>query len=372
MSESIVFRGTHIRYFDGRQEEGGAFVRIHLTAEFSEPVMEAMDWEEPGSSVTDAKLDGELHGTHLILTPGDKLLSRSEIQFDIRSAEDFKVVTVTEGDSKRRELRFIVRSSADGVAALVDQYIRVVGTHQGVLKISYVKQEQLPLQDAKPAEKPRKASTGCKFCDAGIPVAGESENHVNGERCTAFEDPAHGLTGRATAQSSPSNQKEKREVPDSVPSTPIEKCAVEHTPTTEQPDEHGAYLCDPTFSVECKAGKITAAIDALMIGPDEWITRMLISSPTGGQGGPLSQSGPYFPALDSAVAYTAWKGEKTARGFINQSKGAAAKSWLEVANWFHAQWAERYMECGFVSAENLGDAFEEHGVDTWTREEVAQ
>jgi hypothetical protein len=102
MSESIIFRGTHIRHFDGRQEEGGAFVRIHLTSEFSTNVMAEMDWTDPGVSVTEAKLDGELHGTHLILTPGDKQLAMNEIQFDVRSAEDFKVVTVTEKESKRR------------------------------------------------------------------------------------------------------------------------------------------------------------------------------------------------------------------------------------------------------------------------------
>lgn len=202
MSESIIFRGTHIRYFDGRQEEGGAFVRIHLTSEFSEPVMEAMEWEEPGSSVTDAKLDGELLGTHLILTPGDKLLSGSEIQFGIRSAEDFKVVSVTEGDSKRRELRFIVRSSADGVAALVDQYIRVVGTHQGALKVSYVKQEQLPLQESKPdAPKPAaKAKSGCKNCDAGIPKKDNDDaEHVNGELCKFWDKPLNPAPPMETA-----------------------------------------------------------------------------------------------------------------------------------------------------------------------------
>jgi hypothetical protein len=152
MAESITFRGCWVRYFDGRQEEGGAFVRIHMTAEFTEPVMVEMDWEDPGHSVSSANLEGSLLATHLILTPGDKQLKANELQFDISSIEDFKVATVQKDEMKRRELRFVVRSSAPGVAAQVDEYIRRIGEHQGAMKVSYVKQETLPLADKKPAK----------------------------------------------------------------------------------------------------------------------------------------------------------------------------------------------------------------------------
>lgn len=153
MAESIVFRGAFIRYFDGRQEEGGAFVRIHMTSEFTTPVMEEMGWDDPGGSVTDAKLSGELHATHLVLTPGDKQLRQSEIQFDIRDVGDFKMVSVEKDETKRRELRFVVRSSAADTAGLVDGYIRQIGEHQGVLRVSYTKQEELPLETAEAGAK---------------------------------------------------------------------------------------------------------------------------------------------------------------------------------------------------------------------------
>lgn len=190
MADSIIFRGTHIRYFDGRQEEGGAFVRVHLTSEFTEPVMQAMDWDEPGSSVTDAKLDGELHAINFILTPGDKQLQQHEIQFPIRSVEDFKVVTIEKDEVKRRELRFIVKSPAEGVAALVDNYIRRIGEHQGALKVSYTSQDQLDLQAAKDAvSKPKlKETTGCRACDAKIPLAeNDDAMHVDGQDCMAWD-----------------------------------------------------------------------------------------------------------------------------------------------------------------------------------------
>lgn len=144
MAESIIFRGAWIRYFDGRQEEGGAFVRIHMTAEFTKPVMDEMGWEDPGGSITDGKLEGELHATHFVLTPTD--LRAEAIKFDIRSVEDFKVVTIEKDEVRRRELRFVVRSSASDAAALVDGYIRKIGDHQGALKVSYTKQETFPLE----------------------------------------------------------------------------------------------------------------------------------------------------------------------------------------------------------------------------------
>jgi hypothetical protein len=354
MSESIIFRGTHIRYFDGRQEEGGAFVRIHLTSEFSTNVMAEMDWTDPGVSVTEAKLDGELHGTHLILTPGDKQLAMNEIQFDVRSAEDFKVVTVAEKESKRRELRFVVRTSAPGVAALVDNYIRRVGDHQGALKVSYVKQEQLPLHEVK-TEKPKKEKSGCRQCDAGIPFQDRDDSkHVNGEACKLWEQPAN-----------PGPPTEKVAPHDAAPaSNPGGKGEVAtYTPTTEQPNEHGSYTCKPTAIFDAKSGKVTARIEALMIGEDEWISKLDLQSSTSSSGGPISASGPYFPTLAAAVSYQAHKGEVMARSFINQTKGKVAKDWLEVANWLHDQWAGRYADCGFESVQHMADALEDYGVD---------
>jgi hypothetical protein len=148
-------------------------------------------------SCTDAKLDGELLGVNFILTPGDKKMAKNEIQFDIRSAEDFKVVTIEKDGVKRRELRFIVRSSAPGVAALVDNYIRHIGGHQGALKISHVKQESLDLGEKKgpsTGEDDRQATidealsgdrdTGCTSCNAGLPLDDFTPGkHVNGHTC---------------------------------------------------------------------------------------------------------------------------------------------------------------------------------------------
>lgn len=202
--ESITFRGAFVRYFDGRQEEGGAFVRIHMTADFSDVVINEMEWEDPGHSATDSKLEGELMGSNFILTPGDKSLSQYEIQFGIRSVEDFKMVRVADGESKRRELRFIVRSSAAGVAAMVDDYIRRVGDHQGALKVSYSREEQqaLPLRTASPAKEKEpeapepKAEAApeadfCVSCENDLPLTAAGDYHTNGTPCK--NSAKHGL-----------------------------------------------------------------------------------------------------------------------------------------------------------------------------------
>jgi hypothetical protein len=331
MADKITFRGSHIRYFDGRQEEGGAFVRIHMTSEFSTPVMQAMDWTDPGTSVTDAKLEGELHATNFVLTPGDKQLAAHEIQFDIRSVEDFKVVTVHEKESSsRRELRYVVRSSAPDVAAKVDQYIRRVGDHQGALVVSYTKQEEL-FNDKTASKAPRPEKSGCKSCDAKIPLV---ENilpleHVNGEFCKRVPMETAFLTDEPQATD---------EAPAAEPVDPAS-----YQPTTYEPNSNGVYNCDPTVVFEKTIGKIYGGIETLLIGVDEWVSGLCV------EGGKRLHSQPLkndrtFTTLDVAVAVKAVEGEQIARAEINQHKGAKALAWLELANWFMQQWTSRKPE----------------------------
>lgn len=151
MSETVIFRGAFIRHLDLRQgkEGGDVFTRIHVSAEFSDVVREKMEWEDPGDSITSAKLKGELLAQNFILTPGDKALRQWELQIAITDASDFQVVMLKDddGEPSGRQLRFIVRSPGDGVEAQVGQYIRRVGRHEGQLRISYepqAVQEELP------------------------------------------------------------------------------------------------------------------------------------------------------------------------------------------------------------------------------------
>jgi hypothetical protein len=334
MADKITFRGARIRYFDGRQEEGGAFVRIHMTSEFSTTVMEAMGWTDPGASVTDAKLEGELHATNFVLTPGDKQLVGHEIQFDIRSVEDFKVVTVHEKESSsRRELRYVVRSSAEDVAAMVDSYIRRIGDHQGLLAVSYTKQQEL-FDNKTAAKAPKPEKSGCRSCDARIPLNDGTAVHVNGEVCDAPQMPFPPMETEAADPET----------------TAASVDPASYEPTTELPNEHGVYICDPTVVFEKKVGKLFGAIEALLTGPDEWISGLSV------EGGKRLRSEQLknhesFSTLDMAVAVKAIQGEQFARAEINQHKGAKALAWLELANWFMQQWTSRRPE-SFATVED--------------------
>lgn len=147
--ETIIFRGAFVRYVDFRQEdEAGVFVRIHMTADFSDPMREAMEWQDPGDSITSAKLKGVLSASHLILTPSEKQMKKHELQLDIKDVGDFEYFAKRDGDGQitGRELRFKVRTSADPAEALVGQYVRLMGKGCGQLKVSYMKQDTLPLE----------------------------------------------------------------------------------------------------------------------------------------------------------------------------------------------------------------------------------
>ncbi len=189
MSESIIFRGAFIRHLDLRQgkEGGDVFTRIHVSAEFSDVVREKMEWEDPGDSITSAKLTGELLAQNFILTPGDKALKQWELQIAITDASDFQVVVLKDddGEPSGRQLRFIVRSPGDGVEAQVGQYIRRVGRHEGQLKISYepqAVQENLPIGKHAPKDGEEQA---CLPCSEGTPLRDGELIHTDLRPCVA-------------------------------------------------------------------------------------------------------------------------------------------------------------------------------------------
>ncbi len=215
MSESILFRGSTLKFFDLRQgkEGGDVFCRIHMAADFSEQVREAMEWDV-GESPTDAKLPGELLATSFILTPGDPQLRDFELNFAITSVEDFRVVTLKDDDGEPcgRELRFIVRTPTDGVEGFIGQYVRRVGRHQGALKISYSKQpkeqteldlqgdlplsptdemianmaraEVGPLTDEQLAEEFGDGNSPCILCNNFTPFQDDAKTiHATGVKC---------------------------------------------------------------------------------------------------------------------------------------------------------------------------------------------
>ncbi len=135
----MIFRGASIRYVDIRQTEAGVFSRIHMRADWSEPVREEFGWPEIDDTLrSPVKLRGELIGSHMVLTPNGPI-KNSEIQIEVKDVTDFSLVKKSGGEDGIEEcsLNFIVRSAQEGAAGVVEAYLRVAGQAEAQLQISY-------------------------------------------------------------------------------------------------------------------------------------------------------------------------------------------------------------------------------------------
>ena len=142
---SVVFNGAEIRYNDTRRDEGGVFNRIHIAFRPSEPVIQAMGWDQFPDNIPSGKLSGRLAGTHLILTPTDKGLKKHEMQFGVNEIRDFSFTSETndDGDIISRTVRCTV-VTGEKIASSIEHWLSVVGEASAVAKIGYTVQQKLP------------------------------------------------------------------------------------------------------------------------------------------------------------------------------------------------------------------------------------
>src|SRR4051812_44989991 len=105
MPDKITFRGVRIMNFDVRQSSKGetTFVRVHMRADFSDPVKEAMDWEPRPQGWNGGDLTGELTGVEMMLKPSQKELDRYAFKMPIRlvNEEEEELSFTVETDAKR-------------------------------------------------------------------------------------------------------------------------------------------------------------------------------------------------------------------------------------------------------------------------------
>lgn len=147
----LILHGAYVHYNDTRRDETKVFSRLHCTADYSEPVQEAMKWEPLPGSLKSGKLDGELAATHLILTPSGRELKQHELQIGVSEVSAFEYVRVKEGEdgSVKLELRFVIKTAHPGAAAMVESYLGMVGYGAGQMRIGYEEQDELPMEEAK-------------------------------------------------------------------------------------------------------------------------------------------------------------------------------------------------------------------------------
>jgi hypothetical protein len=147
MADTITFRGAIVRHFDVRQSPKGEgmWVNIHMSADFTDTLREAMDWEDLPDSYRDADLSGDLAGVEMFLKPNGRELDRYALKLNIRSVDSFKVVSLKQGDDKEdeRELRFTITTNAEKAHVFLGSWVRYIGRGKGVLKVSYSQQGEL-------------------------------------------------------------------------------------------------------------------------------------------------------------------------------------------------------------------------------------
>jgi hypothetical protein len=148
MSDTIIFRGAYIRSLELRNGDD-RHARIQMTADWTEPVRQHMEWDDAPEGFGACDLVGRLAASHIILTPNGKELKRHELQIAADDVNGFHLVPVKdgEGDVTRRELRFTVKTTQPDAAAQIEAYCQAIGRGAGQLKVSYVKQDELPLGD---------------------------------------------------------------------------------------------------------------------------------------------------------------------------------------------------------------------------------
>ena len=149
----LILRGTFIRFIDLRYDEKSKtpYTKINFTADFSDPVREALEWGEPAAGFTSGDLEGEYTASHLILTPNGKELRTHEIQINAQSIGDFSFhhVKGREDEGEHDELRFQVVTSDPEAPLKLRDYIAAIGKGEAQLRVNYEQQESLDISPGK-------------------------------------------------------------------------------------------------------------------------------------------------------------------------------------------------------------------------------
>lgn len=170
MAQTITFSSAFIRTAGLVLDDGTKKVRINFTASLTKEVRDKMDWQElekpksfKGRLIEEAAdsldLDGELNGKTMTLTPNDRELAKASFSIEIGQVHSFQLVTVKDENSKRRELRFQVLTVVKGALKELEAYTDRVGQAKGALKISYVQQSELGLNDDVEATEEQRQAT---------------------------------------------------------------------------------------------------------------------------------------------------------------------------------------------------------------------
>jgi hypothetical protein len=198
--QQVSLLGAKIAYFDCRRNDGGHFVRIHLTSDITLPLAEKMGWNglytEEGFSTgwENMSLSTDLTIESLKLIPDE--IPRVAFEMEAYSASDF---SISRRQSKGKEkhlvyvLSFMIRTRQADAAQVLCGYWSVIGDHGGKLTLRGVSF----VSDAAEDEQEEDAAGGlfgCAHCASGHPVDEQGNHQVkHGKKfistaCTAVLD----------------------------------------------------------------------------------------------------------------------------------------------------------------------------------------
>ena len=140
----IVFTGVVLRSVQRDSTSG----KLHFSAELTAADSKAFDWGALPDTAIGCKMDGELSGGSLVLTPKEMGLRPSELACDFATLGHFEVLRLetenSRGKGHRSEVRFVVKFGGKDVAGKAEGWLVKIGEGKGSLSVNYEKQATLP------------------------------------------------------------------------------------------------------------------------------------------------------------------------------------------------------------------------------------
>jgi len=155
---NLTLRGTTLDHADLRRKEASVFVRGHFSCDLSNPVIEAMEWQEIPSCVGAADLEGFLTCDKIIMTPADKKLKDQEIELPCSRIEAFKITRKVVDEKTITRLRFTALLEQEGTAAYLENWLKIIGGAECSMKVTYHDQEKLDMQEGPKATDEQRAA----------------------------------------------------------------------------------------------------------------------------------------------------------------------------------------------------------------------